>query len=337
MNNVSNNTNTIEELECSILSNINGFEIGVFNYGASLASLKIPLSNGQKVDIVLGFDTVDAYMKSFELPSAPYFGAIVGRYAGRISKGLFNLNNKQYQLYQNNNENSLHGGKEGFSQKKWTVVDKKLARNASITLEYISPADEENYPGELKVQVTYTLSEANELIVEYVAKSTEDTIINLTHHSYFNLDGHQGSIENQELMLPSYKMVETNTDNIPTGNFVNLKNHVFNYNTPKKCPTSIDNTFVVNDNYAVIASLYSPKNKLKMEVYTNQPGVHIYVGGNCFGLLKGKENTNYHPLSGICFETQNYPDAPNHSNFPNATLKKGEHYYHKTIYKFQLL
>jgi len=337
MNNVSNVSNTNRELEYSVLSNVNGFEINVFNYGASLSSLKIPLSNGKIVDVVLGFDSVDGYKKSFELPAAPYFGAIVGRYAGRISEGLFTLNDKTFQLFQNNNGNSLHGGKEGFSQKEWTVIAKKSTNNSSVTLEYISAANEENYPGELKVQVTYTLSEANELIVEYVAKSTEDTIINLTHHSYFNLDGHQGTIENQELRVASQKIVETNADNIPTANFIDLASHQFNFNSPKNCPTSIDNTFVVNDNDAIAASLYSSKNKLKMDVYTNQPGVHIYVGGNCFGTVKGKESADYHPLSGICFETQNYPDAPNHANFPNAILKKGAHYYHKTIYKFHLL
>lgn len=324
-------------MECSVLTNENGFQINVFNYGASLGSLKIPLPNGEKVDVVLGFDSVDTYKESFGLNSPPYFGAIVGRYAGRISKGLFTLNDQQYKLYPNNNKNSLHGGKEGFSQKEWTIVAENSGKNPSVTLEYSSPSNEENYPGELDVKVTYTLSEQNELIVEYNAKTTEDTIINLTHHSYFNLDGHQGSVENQELMIASEKLVETDADNIPTGRFIDLKNHPFDFNLPKKCPTSIDTTFVVVATDAVSASLYSPKNNLKMDVITNQPGIHVYVGGNCFGTLKGKGNAAYHHLSGICFETQNYPDAPNHINFPSAILKKGEQYYHKTIYKFQFV
>lgn len=333
MNNISN---TIKKPTYSTLSNKYGFEISISNYGASLTSLKIPLPSGKKIDVVLGFDTISNYKKSFELPSAPYFGAIVGRYAGRIANGNFELDGKQHQLFQNNNKNSLHGGKEGFSQKNWVVIDSKLSENSAVTLEYISPSYEENYPGELKIQVTYSLSESNELIIEYSAISSEDTIINLTHHSYFNLDGHASTIENQKLMIASNTILETNKENIPTGSFIDLSAHAFNFNVPKKCPNSIDNTFVLADSKFVSASLFSPKNNLKMEVITNQPGIHIYVGGNCFGKIKGKEGANYHSLSGICFETQNYPDAPNHYNFPNAILKKGERYYHKTIYRFQL-
>lgn len=337
MNNVSNNPNVAMKNDCSVLKNENGFEISIINFGATLTSLKIPLPNGEKVDVVLGFDTLESYQKSFDLESAPYFGAIVGRYAGRISKGKFTLNEKQYHLYQNNNDNSLHGGKEGFSKKIWTVIAKNSGKNPSLTLGYISPSNEENYPGELEVQVTYTLTEENELLVEYKAKTTEDTVVNLTHHSYFNLDGHQESIENQELMLTSNEFVEANADAIPTGNFKELTGHSFDFRSPKKCPTSIDTTFVVADNNLAVASLYSPKNKLKMDVFTNQPGVHIYVGGNCFGVLKGKENTDYHTLSGICFETQNFSDAPNQDHFPSALLKKGSEYYHKSIYKFQFV
>jgi aldose 1-epimerase len=324
-------------MDCVVLKNKNGFEINVTPYGASLTSLKVPLQNGINVDVVLGFDSDEAYQSSYSLPSAPYFGAIVGRYAGRISKGFFILNEKQYQLSQNNNDNSLHGGKEGFSQKLWTIKTINSDENPSVTLGYISPNREENYPGELEVTVIYTLSEENELIIEYHAETTEDTIINLTHHSYFNLDGHQDSVENLELSVFSAKLLETDSNSIPTGNFIDLKNHPFNFSSPKKCPTSIDNTFVVANNDATVASLYSSKNKLKMDVITNQPGVHIYVGGNCFGLLKGKEQARYHPLSGICFETQNFPDAPNHKHFPSAGLKKGAQYYHKTTYKFHFV
>ncbi len=333
MNNISN---TIKKPTYSTLSNKYGLEISISNFGASLTSLKIPLPSGEKIDVVLGFDTVNNYKKSFDLPSAPYFGSIVGRYAGRIANGNFELDGKQHQLFQNNNRNSLHGGKEGFSQKNWIIIDSKSTKNSSVTLEYTSPSYEENYPGELKVLVTYTLSESNELAIEYNAISSEDTIINLTHHSYFNLDGHASTIENQKLMVASNTLLETNKDNIPTGSFIDLSDHEFNFNVPKKCPIVIDNTFVIADSGDVVsASLFNPKNNLKMEVITNQPGIHIYVGGNCFGKIKGKEGAHYHPLSGICFETQNYPDAPNHDNFPNAVIKKGERYYHKTIYRFK--
>ena len=159
--------------------------------------------------------------------------------------------------------------------------------------------------------------------------------MNLTHHSYFNLDGHQSTISDQELTVNSEKIVETTDENIPTGQFLELQSHPFDFRKPKKCPSNIDTTFVLENNNEISASLFNPKNKLKMSVFTNQPAVHIYVGGSCSNSIKGKENVDYHPLSGICFETQNFPDAPNHDHFPSSMLKKGAVYYHKTIYKFE--
>ena len=317
------------------LSNESGMQLKVINYGATITSLKVPTKNGKIVDVVLGFDNLEAYVNSFDLESAPYLGATVGRFAGRINNGSFCLNGETINLNKNNNNHSLHGGKIGFSQKIWKVKEINKGKNPSITLSYFSPDGEENYPGDLSVDLTYTLSEENELIIEYVATTSEDTIINLTHHSYFNLDGHNASILDQELTIDSYGILETNDQNIPTGKLLNLKNKTFDFSQTKKCPQNIDNTFVLNKSEAENASLFSPKNNLKMSVYTNQPAVHIYVGGNCFNTIKGKEGADYHSLSGICFETQNFPDAPNHEHFPTAVLKKGEEYLHKTIYKFQ--
>ena len=317
------------------LTNGNGMQLKATNYGATLTALKVPLKNGELVDVVLGFDTLQAYIKSFDLKSAPYLGATVGRFAGRINDGEFKLNEETVHLYKNNNNHSLHGGNSGFSQKNWKVKNLSSGRNPSITLSYISPAQEENYPGELSVELTYTLSEENEVMIEYIASTTEDTIVNLTHHSYFNLDGHQSTISEQEMRVNSQRLLETTSDSIPTGRFLNVANCPFDFTSARTCPSKIDNTFVLNKEKEFAASLFNKRNNLKMLVYTNQPGVHIYVGGNCFNTIKGKENADYHALSGICFETQNFPDAPNHEHFPNAVLKKGEIYYHKTIYKFQ--
>ena len=319
------------------MTNKNGMQLKVITYGATITSLKIPLKNGDFIDVVLGFDTLEAYIKSFDLESAPYLGSTVGRYAGRISNGDFNLNGKTINLNRNNNNNSLHGGNIGFSQKQWKIKNVTEGENPSITLSYFSPDGEENYPGDLSIDLTYTLSDENELIIEYVATTSEDTVINLTHHSYFNLDGHSSTILEQDLLINSNKILETNEHNIPTGQFLNLENNLFDFNQAKKCPQTIDTTFVLNDGEEISASLFSPKNNLEMLVYTNQPAVHIYVGGNCFNAIKGKENADYHPLSGICFETQNFPDAPNHNHFPNAVLRKDEVYQHKTMYKFQNL
>lgn len=319
------------------MTNKNGMQLKVITYGATITSLKIPLGKGGFIDVVLGFDTLEAYIKSFDLESAPYLGSTVGRYAGRISNGDFNLNGKTINLNRNNNNNSLHGGNIGFSQKQWKIKNVTEGENPSITLSYFSPDGEENYPGDLSIDLTYTLSDENELIIEYVATTSEDTVINLTHHSYFNLDGHSSTILEQDLLINSNKILETNEHNIPTGQFLNLENNLFDFNQAKKCPQTIDTTFVLNDGEEISASLFSPKNNLEMLVYTNQPAVHIYVGGNCFNAIKGKENADYHPLSGICFETQNFPDAPNHDHFPNAVLRKDEVYQHKTMYKFQNL
>jgi aldose 1-epimerase len=317
------------------LTNKNGMQLKVITYGATITSLKIPLKNDKFLDVVLGFDTMEAYLNSFQLKGAPYFGATVGRYAGRINNSAFSLNGKSIDLNSNNNGHSLHGGNSGFSQKQWKIKNVTEGKNPSITLSYFSPNGEENYPGDLSVDLTYTLSDDNELIIEYVATTSEDTVINLTHHSYFNLDGHNSTILEQDLSINSNKILETNEHNIPTGQFLNLENNLFDFNQAKKCPQTIDTTFILNDGEKISASLFSPKNNLEMLVYTNQPAVHIYVGGNCFNVIKGKENADYHPLSGICFETQNFPDAPNHDHFPNAILKKDEVYQHKTMYKFQ--
>ncbi|MBF4515223.1 galactose mutarotase [Flavobacterium sp. ANB] len=317
------------------LSNKNGMKAQIINYGATVTSLQVPLENGKVADVVLGFDTLDSYLQSYNLPSAPYFGTTIGRYAGRINKGTFTLNDKTFQLVGNNNGNTLHGGNVGFGKKVWSVTDITNGENPSITFRLISDNLDENFPGELCVDLTYTLTEENELQLEYKATTTEDTVLNLTHHSYFNLNGHDSTVLDQEMLVNSDQILETNSDNIPTGNFTNLSNHAFDFRTQKNCPSTIDNSFVIEAKNEIAAQLFSKKNNLKMNVYTDQPSVHVYVGGNCFDVLKGKEASNYHPSSGICFETQNFPDAPNHSHFPNSVLKKGDEYQQKTVYQFQ--
>ena len=301
-----------KEVFCHTITNKKGVEISIINYGSTITSLKIPLANGRKIDVVLGFETLEDYINSYHLPSPPYFGTAVGRFAGRINNAEFSINEKRNFLNKNLGEHNIHGGILGFGRKLWTVIANPSEENPSITLEYISKNNEENFPGELTVQVKYELTEDNELKVTFTAKTTEDTIVNLTQHSYFNLDGHSNDIINLKLQINSEKILETNYELIPSGNFVSLKNHSFDFAQAKACPYSIDNTFILENENA--ATLISEKNKLKMSVITNQPAVHIYVGGNCFDKIKGKENANYHPKSGICFETQNFPDAPNQAH-----------------------
>lgn len=314
------------------LQNKNNFQVTVINYGASIKSLKVPLSNDRNVDVVLGFESLEDYVNSFRLPSAPYFGAVIGRYAGRIHNAAFELNGRKINISKNHNPNHLHGGFTSFSNAYWEVIELK---SNTITLQYTSLNNEENYPGEVTTKVTYTLTDNNELEVSFLANTSEDTIINLTQHSYFNLDGHTATIKNQTLFVNSNKNLETTTDNIPTGRFIELKGNNFDFSIPKECPLTIDTTFVLNQENELAATLFSKKNKIKMLVFTNQPAVHIYVGGNCFNQINGKENANYTTISGICFETQNFPDAPNHNHFPSAILKKDQTYHHKTTFKFE--
>ena len=324
-----------KEVNSYTLSNKNGMELSMINFGATITSIKIPVSGYEKVDVVLGFDNLQAYINSFDLPGRPYMGTVVGRFAGIINKGKFTLNGKIIQLAQNHGEHHLHGGNKGFSQQFWNVKNSTNGDGPSLTFSYTSQNNEENYPGILLVEVTYMLTETNQVIVEYHAHSTEDTILNLTQHSYFNLEGHQKDTSNQLLFVNAVKTLETDSKNIPTGLFSNVSNCPFDFTVQKKCPSTIDNTFILDKKTKIAASLYSEKTHLKMTVYTNQPAVHIYVGGNCFGAIQGKENATYHSQSGICFEAQNFPDAPNHPNFPSAILRQGEIYHHQTIYAFE--
>lgn len=325
-------TSNGKESFCYTLSNSNGIEIAIIDFGATIQSIKIPISSSKKTDVVLGFDHVSDYEKSFTLSGAPFIGAVVGRYAGRIKNGTFKLNDAVFQLNKNLGPHHLHGGKTNFSNRFWKVISHS---NNRITLECISKDLEENYPGELTVQVTYRLSDMDELEITYTAKTTKDTILNLTQHTYFNLDGHEKTIENQELQVTSSEILATDEENVPTGNFLNIIDTSFDFLTFKNCPTKIDTSFVISDNSSSVATLKSNNNKIQMQVFTNQPSVHIYVGGNCENKIRGKNNVNYEALSGICFETQNYPDAPNQSHFPNAILRKDDTYYQKTSFKFE--
>jgi aldose 1-epimerase len=325
-----------EAVYCYELKNSNGIEVNIINYGATITSLKIPLKTGKIIDVVLGLDSLEDYIKSYEIGGSPYFGATVGRYSGRINQGLFTLNNKVYQLEKNLNNHSLHGGNIGFSQRIWKVVKITEGKNPSITLTYFSPNNEGGFPGDLKVKLTYSLTENNELSIDYIANSSEDTIVNMTNHSYFNLEGPAETVANQDLYINSKTLLETDADNVPTGVLLNVANSPNDFSSAKKCPNKIDTSFVLNKENKIAASLYSEKNNLKMLVLTDQPSVHIYVGGKFDDLLTGKEKMKYQSNSGICFETQNFPDAPNHHNFPNSVLKKDDTYLQKTVYKFEI-
>lgn len=320
------------------LTNGAGLEVNFINYGAVINALRVKNATGKFTDVVLGFETVNDYIESYNVPSPPYFGAIIGRYAGRIANAKFAIDGKEFTLDNNHGSNTLHGGKKGFFRVFWNVTAlEQNADNAFITFSYTSPDGEERFPGELTVDVTYTLTSNNEIKVSYKAESSADTVINLTQHSYFNLDGHTGNVLNQKLKVNSPAILEITEDGIPTGKYIKAADKGFDFTIAANCPSSIDNSFALTDASQPAAILVSENTGLKMTVYTDQPSVHIYVGGNCFGKVAGKEGAAYHPQSGICFETQNYPDAPNHTNFPNSVLRKGDTYRQETVWKFEMI
>lgn len=326
--------NQLSSIKKFVLTSKAGMQLTVLNYGASITSLKIPLQNQEFVDVVLGFESATDYANSFEYGHAPYFGAVVGRFAGRIRNAEFQLNEKTIQLDKNLGEHHIHGGVEGFSQKIWEVSSHSEGDEPSISFSITSSHLDENFPGEVKVEVTYTLTLAGELDIQYKATTTEDTLLNLTQHSYFNLDGHQANVTDQELKINADKVLETDEENVPTGKLIPLKNHQFDFSKFKSVPSQIDDAFVLDFENDVAAELKSKKNMLQMKVFTNQPCVQVYVGGQIDSKLKSKDQISYHKTSGICFETQAFPDAPNHTHFPSAILKKDKTYHQHTKFQF---
>ena len=313
------------------ITNKNGIEINLTNYGATLLSLYVPSKNG-KIDVVLGFHSIDEYIKAFEIGASPYFNAVVGRFAGRIKNAQFQLNGKTIQLDQNHGKHHLHGGKHQLSNVAWNFENYNEETN-TLTFSYFSKANE-FYPGDVTIEVAYTLTDENELNIKYKATTTEDTLLNLTNHAYFNLDGISGNTLDQKLQINAEKFLELDDENIPTGNFIPMENHAFDFRSSKNVVAGIDHCFVLKNNKEPAAILESVKNGLTMKVYTDQPAVQIYVGGKTSDELQNKESVKYHTESGICFETQAFPDAPNHEDFPNAILRKGETYQQNTTFQF---
>ena len=319
------------EISTYTITNKNGVEAHLTNYGATLLSLYVPTKNG-KIDVVLGFHSIDEYIKAFEMGASPYFNAVVGRFAGRIKNAQFQLNGKTIQLDQNHGKHHLHGGKHQLSNVAWNFENYNKETN-TLTFYYLSKANE-FYPGDVTIEVAYTLTDENELNINYKATTTEDTLLNLTNHAYFNLDGISGNTLDQKLQINAEKFLELDDENIPTGNFIPMENHAFDFRNSKNVVAGIDHCFVLKNNTEPAAILESVKNGITMKVYTDQPAVQIYVGGKTSDELQNKESVEYHTESGICFETQVFPDAPNHEDFPNAILRKGETYQQNTTFQF---
>lgn len=327
------------------LKNKNGLEITVTNFGARVVEFFTPDKNGNFEDIVLGHDCIDKYVN---FTGERFLGATIGRYGNRIAEGKFTLDSVQYQLATNDGPNSLHGGTKGFDRVVWDV---KQVNPGKLELTYLSKDGEEGYPGNLDVKMTYELTENNEFIVTHHATTDKRTVINLTHHSFFNLHGAgNGTINDHELMLNADKFIPVNDVLIPTGEQLAVEGTPMDFRKPTPIGERVDNDFEQlkfghgydhnwvltrqsKDDPELAATVYEPKSGRFLEVFTTEPGIQFY-GGNFFnGTEMGKGGKSYERRASLALETQHFPDSPNHADFPSTVLSPGEEYNHVCVYK----
>ncbi len=326
------------------LKNENGMVVQITNFGAKVVSIFTPDKNGNFGDIVLGFDSAEDYFNTKEI----YFGATIGRYGNRIGNAQFSINDTLYNLVKNDGKNALHGGLKGFNAVVW---DANKINDKTLELKYLSPDGEEGYPGNLNVKVVYTLTDANELKIEYFATTDKATPVNLTNHSFFNLEGAgSGDVNNEILQINAdyYTLVDSGL--IPTGEIASVEGTPLDFRNPTSIGARIgddfeqlklghgyDHNWVLNKaesglNFA--AKVVDPVSGRTLEVYTNEPGIQFYGGNFLDGTVTGKGGKKYVYRSALCLETQHFPDSPNKPNFPSTILKPGDKYYSICIYKF---
>ncbi len=321
-----------QDVSLYTLTNDHGFEVAITNYGGAVVSLKAPDRDGSLADVVLGFETLEEYVQN-----PRYFGGLIGRHANRIGLGKFVLNGAEFQLTPNNGVNHLHGGAKGFDKRVWDVAD----QTSNLQLQYLSRDGEEGYPGNLKANVTYTLSD-NELEINYEATTDRETIVNLTNHSYFNLAGH-GDILGHELTLPAAGFTPVSPELIPSGEIASVENTPMDFRRGKLIGADValaggyDHNFVLSNydgSLKLAARLYEPNSGRVLEILTTEPGIQFYSGNFLDGSFTGKGGFVYHQYTGLCLEPQHFPDAPNHANFPSTVLRPGEVYRHVSRYRF---
>uniref|UniRef100_UPI004048FDF2 galactose-1-epimerase n=1 Tax=Fulvivirga sp. TaxID=1931237 RepID=UPI004048FDF2 len=329
------------------LTNKNGVEVKVINYGGIITSILTPNKEGVLEDIVLGYDTLSGYLKD-----SPYFGALIGRFGNRIANGRFELDGEVYVLEQNNNGQHLHGGLVGFDKVFWNIKELSSEDGSALELTYSSKDGEEGYPGELDVKVIYTLTDDNELMVEYEAETSKMTVVNLTQHTYFNLTGNvKGDILGHHLKLEAEGFLPVDENLIPTGEIQSVKGSPFDFLNEEVIGKRINNDdqqltygmgydhcWVLNpaDSLKLAATLYEPSSGRLMEVFTTEPGIQFYSGNFLDGSLIGKDNVKYAHRTGLCLETQHFPDSPNQPQFPSVVLNPDEVYRSKSVYKFSV-
>ena len=340
------NPNNENGISLYTLKNKNGMHCQITNYGGRVISLWTPDRNGDYEDIVLGYSTLEEYITN---PEA-YFGSIIGRYANRIGVGLFVLDSVTYNLAKNNNGHHLHGGPKGFHNVVWNVEEKTYQK---LKMSYISPDMEEGFPGELNVTVIYELTEDNSLKITYHAETNAPTIVNLSHHSYFNLKGSgNGTINDHYLSINADYFTPVDNGLIPTGEIRSVANTPMDFKSSKQIGQDLnkadeqlkigggyDHNWVLNSEEGVLvsaATVFEESSGRVLEVITNEPGIQFYGGNFLNGELVGKGNKPYQHQTALCLETQHFPDSPNKENFPSTRLDPGEVYNSVCIYKFSV-
>ncbi|SAK66871.1 aldose epimerase family protein [Caballeronia ptereochthonis] len=334
------------------LSNARGVTMSCISYGGIVTRLEVPDRRGRRADIVLGFGSLADYEK---FNGKIHFGGLIGRYANRIANGQFQLDGRSYKLPVNEPPNTLHGGPHGFDEKVWSVVRTfEGAQGAGVQLRYVSPDGENGFPGKLTVDVTYTLTDENELRIDYRAKTDKPTVVNLTNHSYFNLAGEgSGSVEGQLILIAASSYTPTRPDSIPTGEIASVENTPLDLRalTPigarlrssfqqMRHARGYDQNWKLNKNNqrdgepGFAARAYDPSSGRVLNVYTTQPGLQFYTGNGLDGSAIGKSGMAYRQTDGFALETGHFPDSPNHATFPSTELRPGDEYHEVTVWKF---
>jgi aldose 1-epimerase len=336
-----------KKVDLYVLTNKNKMSVYITNFGGRIVSVNVPNKSGGFTDVVLGYDSLTHYLDRKE----NYFGALIGRYGNRIAKGKFQLDGKTYQLAINNAPNALHGGPTGFHNQVW---DAKQVDLQTLELSYVSKDLEEGYPGNLSVKVLYRLTDDNSIEISYHATTDKKTILNLTNHSYFNLNGAgSGTINDHLLTINADKFTPVDSTLIPTGVLADVAGTAFDFRKPKAIGDSVnssseqivngkgyDHNFVLNRKSAsdleLAATVYATNTGIKLEVFTQEPGIQFYGGNFLDSSLLGKKDLHYSFRTAFCLETQHFPDAPNRSSFASTQLIPGKSYDTKTIYKFSV-
>lgn len=325
------------------VANRNGHEFSVINYGCTITSLRIPDRNGNLDNIVLGFDSLDDYLHSDH-----YLGSVIGRCANRIAEGKFTLGHEEYTLTKNHGAHHLHGGFRGFDKIVWQASVIENEQGAGIEFYHLSKDGEEGYPGNLSVNVRYFLANENALIITFAAKSDASTIINLTEHSYYNLNGGEGDVLSHELKINASYFLPVNDKLIPTGEIQYVENNAFDFREFKtigrdlydddlqlKFAKGYDHTYVllkIGEELSHACTLHSSNSGRTIEIHTTEPGMQLYTANSLEG--KGRNNNSYGPYSGVCLETQHFPDTPHHPDFPSIVLNAGDLYTSIKVIKF---